>query len=102
MEGARYRHVIFGSETARRIHVESIIQDPNVQELIREWEDKGRDKGRAEEARRLLHKVLAARALRVTPEVRARIDAEANVERLESWHEAAVTAAAIGDVFRDG
>jgi len=41
--------VILGSETARRIfHVESIIQDPNVQELIREWEDKGRAKGRTE------------------------------------------------------
>ncbi len=41
--------VILGSETARRIfHVESIIQDPNVQELIREWEDKGRAEGRSE------------------------------------------------------
>jgi hypothetical protein len=101
---------IFGSETARRIfHVESIMQDPNVQELIREWEDKGRDKGRvegealgrAEEARSMLLKVLAARSLPVTPDVRARIDGEADLARLESWLEAAVTAAAIGDVFRD-
>jgi hypothetical protein len=90
---------ILGSETARRIfHVESIIQDPNVQELINEWEDKGRVKG----ARRLLHKVLAARSFAVTPDVRARIDREPDVARLESWIEAAVTAATIGDVFRDG
>jgi len=61
--------VILGNETARRIfHVESIIQDPNVQDLIREWEDKGRAEGRADEARSLLLKVFAARSLPVTPE----------------------------------
>ena len=89
--------------------MESIIQDPNVQELIREWEDKGRaegrtegrSEGRADEARSLLLKVLAARSLPVTPDVQARIDREPELTRLESWLEAAVTAAAIGDVFRD-
>jgi hypothetical protein len=114
---------ILGSDTARRIfHVESIMQDPNVQELINEWKDKGlaeglaeglakgrvkgrvegRVEGRATEARRLLHKVLAARSFRVPRSVRARIDGESNVARLESWLEAAVTARAIRDVFRDG
>ena len=93
---------ILGSETAKRIfHMESIIQDPNVQELVREWEDKGRVEGRAEEARSLLHKVLALRSLPVTPDVRARIDGEPDVDRLEAWHDAAVTAGTIGDVFRD-
>jgi hypothetical protein len=82
--------------------VESIIQDPSVQELIGEWEDKGRAQGRAAEARLLLHEVLAARSFPVTPDVRARIDGEPDVSRLESWLEAAVTAASIGDVFRDG
>ncbi|HEX2689672.1 MAG TPA: hypothetical protein VHN14_23805 [Kofleriaceae bacterium] len=110
--------VILGSETARRIfHVESIIQDPNVQALIREWEDKGRaeghaegrteghaegrTEGRAEEARSLLLKVLRARSLLVTSDVRARIDSEADLARLESWLEAAVTATELSDVFRD-
>jgi hypothetical protein len=65
---------ILGSDTARRIfHMESIMQDPNVQELIHEWEDKGRAE---------------------------RIDGESDLARLESWLEAAVTTAAIGDVFR--
>ena len=90
--------------------MESIIQDPNVQELIREWEDKGRAEGLAEgraeghalEARLLLHKVLAARSFRVTPDIRKRIETEADVSRLEAWLEAAVTAGFIGDVFRDG
>ena len=95
-------------------HVDSIIQDPNVQELISEWEDKGRAKGhvegrmegraegRADEARQLLHRVLGARRFVVTPDVRSRIDREADVTRLETWLEAAVTASALDDVFRDG
>jgi hypothetical protein len=112
---------MLGSETARRIfHMEWLIHDPNVQDLIREWEGKGRAeghakgraeghakgraegqaKGRAEEARRLLRKVLAARGFTVTAAVRARIDGESDVTRLEAWHEAAVTVAAIGDVFQ--
>jgi hypothetical protein len=68
-----------------------------VQELINEWADKGR----AEQSRRLLHNVLALRALAVTPDVRARIAGESDVARLESWHAAAVKARTIGDVFRD-
>jgi hypothetical protein len=83
----------------------SLMQDPNVQELIREWEDKGEvrgeAKGQAKEARSLLLKVLAARSFPVSPDVRARIDGELDLARLESWFEAAVTAAAIGDIFRD-
>lgn len=114
---------ILGEDTARRIfHVESIIQDPNVQALIREWEDKGRAEGerkgraegraegeregraegRAEEARAALRRVLAARSLPVTEDVRVRIESEPDVARLESWLDAAATASTIGDVFRDG
>jgi len=102
---------ILGSGTARRIfHMESLIQDPNVQELIREWQAeglaegmaRGRDTGRAEEARRLLYKVLAVRAFAVTPEERARIDGEHDVARLEKWHEAALTAGTWADVLRGG
>jgi len=69
--------------------VESIIQDPNVQELIHEWEDEGRaegrTEGRADEVRSLLLKVLAARSLPVAPNVRARIDGEPDLARIESW-----------------
>ena len=57
--------------------------------------------GRATEARLLLHAVLTERSFPVTSDVRARIDAEADVARLEAWLKAAVTATAIGDVFRD-
>jgi hypothetical protein len=85
-----------GSEAARRIfHMESIIQDPNVQKLIRDWEDKGR----TEEARSSLYRVLALRSLPVSADVRARIDGEADIAQLKAWHDAAVTAVTIGDVF---
>ncbi len=94
---------ILGGDTARRIfNVESIMRSPGVQKLIRGWEDKGRGEGRAEEARSALYRVLAARSLPVTSDLRARIDGESDVERLESWLTAAATADAIADVFRDG
>jgi hypothetical protein len=74
--------VILGSETARRIfHVESIIQDPNVQELIKEWD------------------VLEARSFRVTSALHDRIIRTTDRARLEAWHRAAVTAKSIDDVF---
>ena len=114
--------------------MEWLWEDPNVRELIREWEDKGFaeafarsfaeafaksfaetyakgfaesfsegfDRGRAAEARWVLHKMLVARSLAVTEDLRARIDREPDVARLESWLEAAATATTIGDVFRDG
>jgi hypothetical protein len=96
---------ILGSETAKRIfHMESLIQDPNVQELIHYWEDQGRAKGRAEAraeaARWLLHKLLAARSFPITSRVRARIDREPDIARLEMWLEAALTARSLSDVFR--
>jgi uncharacterized protein YaaQ len=106
--------------------VESIVQDPDAQSLIREWQAKqfaqglaevftmgfaesftkgfveGVAKGRADEARLLLYKVLAVRSFLVTPDVRARIEGEPDAARLEAWLEAAVTAGAVGDVLRDG
>lgn len=88
--------VILGADAVRRIfHMESIMQDPNLQELMQEWADQGRAEGR----RAALHKVLAARSLPVTDDVRARIDSESNIARLESWLDAAATARTIDDVF---
>jgi len=72
--------------------MELIMRDPNVQELINEWKDRGRAGGRAKgwaegwaqglaegrvvEARAMLYKVLAVRGLDVTGRARARIDDE--------------------------
>jgi hypothetical protein len=94
--------VMLGSDTAKRLfHMDSIVQDPNIQKLVSELEDKGRTEGRVEEARSSLYRVLAVRSLSVTPAVRARIDGEADLARLEAWHDAAVSAGTIDDVFRD-
>jgi hypothetical protein len=98
---------ILGSDAARRIfHMESLIQDPSVQALIAEWEDKGLAKGRAEghvEGLRVaLYRVLSARSFQVTSDVQVRIDREPDAARIEVWLDAAVTAGSIGDVFRDG
>jgi hypothetical protein len=98
--------VAFGKDTARRIYtMESIVQDPDVQgflDLKTEGFAEGRAEGRINAARALLNRVFAARSFVVTPEIRARIDDEPDVARLEAWHDAALTAATIGDVFRDG
>jgi hypothetical protein len=89
---------IFGDDIAWRVfHMESIIQDPNVQRFFKRLKEEGAREG----TRAHLFKLLAKRFFEVTPNVRARIDGEADVARLESWVEAAVSAATIDDVFRN-
>lgn len=96
---------ILGDEAARRIAMmDSLIQDPNVQRFLRSLGDKGREEGRvegrAEGVRSMLLRVLVTRGFAITPDVQARIDSTAEVSQLEAWHDAAVTAESIGDVFR--
>lgn len=87
---------ILGSDTARRIfHVESIIQDPNVQELIHEWEDKGRIEGE----RKALQTLLRTRGLSATAEERAVIEGCTDSKKLEQWIVRAVSAESVGEVL---
>jgi hypothetical protein len=58
-------------------------------------------KGAVKEARRALARVFARRELALTAEHQARIDAEEDVRRLERWHDAALTAATLDEVFAD-
>jgi hypothetical protein len=88
----------------------SFFELPEVQEALRMWEEMTRRKrlieayarGRVDEVRLAVHTVLAARSLPCSPDVRDRIDQEPKLSVLRSWLKAAVTAGAIGDVFRDG
>ena len=96
---------IFGVQAVRRIlhMMDSIMQHPAVLELKREWEAKGEArgeaKGEAKGIRAALCKVLASRSFPLTPALRARIDGELDSVRIESWLDAALTAATIDDVF---
>lgn len=60
----------------------------------------GRLEGRVEEAANLVLAVLAARDVKVTDEVRARITGCTDLERLETWAKRAATADTTRDLFR--
>ena len=59
----------------------------------------GRDEGRAEEAARAVLTVLRVRGIPVPDAAREHILAEKDADRLERWHERAVLAASVDEVF---
>jgi predicted transposase YdaD len=59
----------------------------------------GEAKGKAEGEARALLAVLAARGLKITDDIRARIIAAADLSQIETWIVRAATAATIDDVF---
>jgi flagellar biosynthesis/type III secretory pathway protein FliH len=75
---------------------------------IEEGRQEGRQEGRAEGVeegrraalRRAVLDVLEARGLPMTPDTRARIEAEASLERLHEWHKRALTAETAADAVR--
>jgi hypothetical protein len=81
----------------RYLAKEFIGADP---ELEAEVTDKGRQEGRLTEARRMLARNFAARKLVPTATEQARIDACADLETLERWHDQAVVAATVADSLR--
>ena len=90
--------------------MEWLLEDPEGQRVLRDLRNvdllkayaDGVMRSRVLGARWALHRVLTARSLSVTEDVRAQIDSEPDLARLESWLDAAATASTIGDVFRDG
>ncbi len=64
-------------------------------------EARGEAVGRAKGFRKALLQVLVARGLKLTAQDRKRIDAEADAQRLGSWHAAALTAKSVAEVFAD-
>jgi hypothetical protein len=59
------------------------------------------DQGRAEGEAKMLLRVLAARGLAVTDDVRERVVGCTDTGRLETWADRAVTASSITEVFSD-
>jgi hypothetical protein len=62
---------------------------------------KGKAEGAAEAVREALLRVIAKRGFALSPEMKARIDAQTDLQRLERWLEIAVTAASVAEVFTD-
>jgi hypothetical protein len=60
---------------------------------------KGLDDGALKHARRSLRRLLARRGLLLTAELEARIDACADVDELDTWHDRAIGAGTAGEVF---
>ena len=71
------------------------VFSPFAKEHFGKGKAKGRAEGMAEEARRMVGLVLAARGLDVPADVLARIDACDDVEQLEVWVTRAVTAVTV-------
>jgi len=70
-----------------------------VEQGLAEGRDLGRAEGRAEEAARALLTVLRARGITVPDDVRERILAQKEPERLEHWLEKAAVAASVAAVI---
>jgi hypothetical protein len=63
--------------------------------------DEGRNEGRAEEAARAVLTALRVRRIAVSAEEQARILATKDPALLERWHERAIVASSVAEVFDD-
>ncbi len=70
-------------------------------EWLQESYLKGKAEGRANGIREALLHVLARRGLALDAEAQARIEAESDLQRLQRWHDVAVTAKSVSEVFAD-
>jgi hypothetical protein len=75
-----------------------------AQRMVEEYrlKDEWQDQGRLVEARAALRRVLARRGFSLRPEEDGRIEACADLGRLERWLDEAVTVRTVGDVFVAG
>jgi len=71
------------------------FKDTFVDRLLAEGEAKGKAEGEA----RMILRVLSARGLQVSAEIRQRVLSCADTSQLETWGDRAATAASINDVF---
>jgi hypothetical protein len=70
-----------------------------VDRLLAEGEAKGKAEGEAKGKAEMILRVLAARGLRVSAEVRRQVLACDDIGQLEAWGDRAATAASVDDVF---
>jgi hypothetical protein len=72
-----------------------------LQESYLKGKSDGKAEGKAEEARGALIRVLTRRGLAPPAHMLARIEAERDLQRLERWHDVAITAKSVSEVFSD-
>jgi hypothetical protein len=86
----------------RQRHIAQILLE-DFPDLTKEARKKARKKGRSEgrlvEARSALRRVLARRKLAITAEDDARIEACSELGVLERWHDEAIVASSVAEVF---
>jgi hypothetical protein len=91
-------------ELERQMHRQG-FRSPFLRKLVGTEVTKAKREGRKEGAvktlRAALYKVLHARTIALTDDLRRRIDSEGDMARLERWHDAAITASTAADVFMD-
>lgn len=93
---------IAASDAARR-QLEAMMSLGYKDDFIDRWRDEGlalgRAEGRAQGEAQMLLRVIAARGLAVSAEIRARILASTDVSQLEAWGDRATTARSVSDIF---
>jgi hypothetical protein len=89
----RYESMVKAMEQA---NLEPVI----IEDLVKFGEDRGYERGRLEEERSTLRRVLALRKLGLKPDGEARIDACTDLATLQRWHDQAVVAASADEVLQ--
>ena len=106
-EGRLKTYTVFvlnaASESARQaleaLMTTAPFKNSFVDRLLAEGEAKGKAEGEAKGEARMILRVLAARGLRVSAEIRQKVLSCADTSQLETWGDRAATAASIDDVF---
>jgi hypothetical protein len=101
-----YLNIIFSKAPAGLLEI--IMQDPKQEFLsdfarsyLAKGKQEGREEGGLEAGRKHVRAVLAKRRIALSPEDEKRIETCSDVATLDRWHDRALDARAIADVFAD-
>lgn len=94
---------LYDREAAHEATLRNLLQRKgyaSLEALRGEGREEGRDEGRLTEARSAVRRVLLRRGLSLRPEDEARIEACADIARLESWLDESVVAASAAEALK--
>ena len=97
---------LYDRNAAERTTLTNLLQRAGYEDLEavlnegrKEGQKEGREEGRLTQARAALRRVLEKRKLAVSPDLVARIEGCDDLARLDDWHDRAIDAATLADVF---